>query len=253
MQKKYLTDDITWVEFYPKFNSSFFIEKAGYFDERPCINTSITQLIVLTLLPFLIFKSFYFIILLPCILFGWGRLYINLPIKTGIQDCDSAAWGINYHDDKLWIYIGGAGNFEGGRKWKTITMPWDYKWYRTSLLLKDQKSWVTETKNNALDFYKDQWNNPDVVFIETYPYIDSYDGTEVEATIRVREMEWRQRWLYWTSLANKVKKQIDITFNKEVGKNKGSWKGGVIGCSFTIEENETPEQCLKRMEQTREF
>jgi len=250
---KYLTERHGWVSFYPKFNAGFYVEKAGYFDERPQVHTSLTQLIVLAALPFLLFQSLLFLLLLPLVLFGWGTMYINLPIKTGIQDCDSAAWGFNYHDNKIWIYVGGGGDFEGGRKWKTFTMPWDYDWVRTSLLLKDQKSWAHSIKGSRNSFYEDQWQNPDLVFIETHPYVDKSDGTTVNATIRVEEREWRPRAFKWTKLFAKVRKTIDVKFSGEVGREKGSWKGGCVGCGYEIRSNETPLECLKRMEAERSF
>ena len=43
------------------------------------------------------------------------------------------------------------------------------------------------------------------------------------------------------------------TVIKEVGKKKGSWKGGCIGCSYDSKPGETPEECLKRMEKERKF
>lgn len=250
---KYMTESPQWVSFYPKFNAGFYVEKAGYFDERPQVHTSLTQLVVLAALPFLLFQSLIFILTLPLVLFGWGTLYINLPIKTGIQDCDSAAWGFNYHDNKIWIYIGGGGNFQGGKKWKTFTMPWDYTWVRTSLLLKDQKSWAHETKGNRQEFYNDEWNDKDLVFIETHPYKDNFDNKVVLATIRVEEREWRPLVFKWTKLFSRIRKTIDVEFSSEVGKEKGSWKGGCIGCSYVIRPNETPFECLKRMEKERVF
>lgn len=250
---KYMTEDHKWFSFYPKFNTSFYVEKAGYFDERPQVHTSLTQLIVLAALPFLLFQSLLFALALPLVLFGWGKLYINLPIKTGIQDCESAAWGFNYHDNTVWIYIGGGGNFEGGKKWKTFTMPWDLTWVRTSLLLKDQKSWAHETKGNRMEFYNDEWKSKDLVFIETHPYIDNHDGKTVQATIRVEEREWRHRALKWTNVFSKTRKTIEVEFSAEVGKEKGSWKGGCVGCSYDILPNETPLECLKRMELERVF
>jgi hypothetical protein len=249
---KYLTDDLRWVKFYPNFSSSFYVEKASYFDERPRINTSITQLLILFSLPFLAYQSLWFLLLVPLIFFGWGRLYINLPIRTGIQDCDSPAWGFNYHDNMIWIYIGGGLNFDGGRKWKTITMPHNLEWVRTSLLLKDG-TWEHETKGNRKEFYNEKWNNPDLVFIETHPYVDSYDNTIVNATIRVQEREWRPLWFKWTSLFAKKRRTIEIEFDKEVGKRKGGWKGGTLGCGYELLPDETPYECLKRMEQEREF
>lgn len=258
---RYITESPNWVTFYPTFNRSLYIEKAGYFDERPEVHTSVTQLLLIVLMPLLLFNSIWFLVLIPLMFFGWGKLYIHLPIKTGIQDSDSAAWGFNYHDNKIWIYIGGGGNFEGGKKWKTIEMPWSLTWVRTSTLMKDGDSCFNETNNNRLNWSEDsqgmtkgsyQWlqNNK---WKETHPYIDNYDQSIVNATISVQEREWRPLWFTWTSLFSKVKKTIEVDFDKEVGKEKGSYKGGVLGCGYDLLLNETPLQCLKRMEQERKF
>lgn len=88
---------------------------------------------------------------------------------------------------------------------------------------------------------------------ETLPYIDKYDNTTVNATISVTEREWRPRAFMWTSLFSRSKRQIDIEFDKEVGRKKGSYKGGCLGCSYELKAGETPAQCLKRMEQERKF
>lgn len=256
---KFLTEDshdLKWVSFYPKFNSSLFVEKAGYFDERPQLHTSVTQLIVLFLLPFLAYQSLWFLFLIPLVFFGWGVLYINLPIHTGIQDCDSAAWGFNYHNNTAWFYIGGGGNMEGGKKWKVIHMPWEMDWIRTSYLLKGG-GWFNETKGNitkwdGYEYGSYNWLNENK-WQETHPYIDSYDNETVNATISVEEREWRPRGAKWTSLFAHKKREIKIEFDKEVGKEKGSWKGGCIGCGYDLLPNETPLQCLKRMEAERKF
>jgi hypothetical protein len=256
--KKYQTDNPEWVTFYPRKSTGFYVEKAGYFDERPEIHTSVTQLIMLALLPVFIYYCTWSLLLTPLLLFGWGALYIHLPIRTGIQDCDSAAWGIHYHSNKLWIYIGGAGNFQGGRKWKTITMPWDLTWVRTSTLKQDH-FWYNESQKNRLNWGGKEDSEGSYYWLEknkwkeTHSYTDSYDGTVVNATISVKEREWRPLWFQWTSLFAKKKKTIEVEFDKEVGKRKGSWKGGTLGCSYELLPTETPLECLRRMEKERDF
>lgn len=251
MQSKYLTEYPEWITFYPKFNSSFYIEKAGYFDERPEINTSVTQLIVLFLLPIGIYFSLWSLVLLPLLFVGWGKLYIHLPIKTGIQDCESAAWGINIHNNTLWVYTGGGGNFEGGKKWITWNFPFFTKnWVRTSILMKDG-SWESEYPGNNKSFYKDEWKEKQASW--NYNYTDSYDGSIIPTTIYVEEREWRPKWLEWTKLFAETRRTIDVDFSEEVGKRKGSWKGGTVGCSYTLLPNESPLDCLKRMEKERKF
>lgn len=258
---EFLTENQEWVEFYPNFNSSFYLEKAGYFDERPCIVTSVTQLGVLIVLPFLLLTSLWYILLTPLLLFGWGKLFIKLPIRTGIQDCESAAWGFNYHDNTIWVYIGGAGNFDGGRKWVTIRMPWYYTWVRTSTLMKSGYDWFHETETNRVSWETDvngetlgsyEWLKKHK-HTETYNFIDKFDGTIVKATISVVEREWRPIWFKWVKLFAKVIRTIDVTFDQEVGKRKRSWKGGVIGCGYDLKSGETPYECLMRMQSECEF
>jgi len=265
--RTYMTEYPGWISFYPKLTTGFFIEKAGYFDERPQIHTSITQLLAFILMPFLLMQSLWFLFVIPFLLFGWGTLYINLPIRTGIQDCDSAAWGLAYHDNTLWIYIGGAGNLEGGRKIKTIEMPWCYTWVRTSTEMRRnvphgaESYWYHETPQNRQTWEEDkdgtregshnwlklnrwQW---------VYPFTDKYDGTVVNATVSIVEREWRPIWFKWTKLFAKTRRCIEVEFDKEVGKEKGSWKGGCTGCGYELKAGETAYQSLKRMEAEREF
>lgn len=66
-------------------------------------------------------------------------------------------------------------------------------------------------------------------------------------------MEWRPLGLMWTSLFAKTRKSICIDFDKEVGKRKGSWKGGCTGCSYELLDGEVPRNCLRRMEIERTF
>jgi hypothetical protein len=74
-----------------------------------------------------------------------------------------------------------------------------------------------------------------------------------EATIKVEEREWRWHWFKWLPLTKKVRRTIAIDFNGEVGEGTGSWKGGTMGCGYELLPNETPLQCLRRMERERKF
>ena len=104
----------------------------------------------------------------------------------------------------------------------------------------------------------------------TIPYIDSYDGTVVNATVWKEYRIWKRKWLTWlpfkepeTCLDKTLPKwlwwtesrrdYIEIEFDKEVGRKKGTWKGGVLGCSYDLKPGETAEECLKRMEKERKF
>lgn len=252
----YLTEDPKWIHFYPKFSASLKLEKAGYFDERPEITTSVTSLIAMIAIPILAWHSLFFLLLTPLVLFGWGVLYIHLPIRTGIQDCSSAAWGAVYMEDALMVYHGGGGNFEGGPKTKLFYMPWSLQWYRTSTLLQSGRRWHHDTYSNrhrsnignvlgGTDNFKN--------YQEIHPFVDKYNETTVLATIGIVEREWRRKWLMWTPLFGLKRKTIEVEFDQEVGRHKGEWKGGTIGCSYEMIGNETPLECLNRMQIEREF
>lgn len=264
-KRKYLTEEDTsklsgWIRFYKGWNFGFRLEKAGYFDERPVINWSITQIIALIVMSIGLFYSLWFLALIPLLLFGYGKVYWNLPIKTGIEDCESAAWGIAYCEDSLLIYYGGAGNYEGGAKCRIIELPWNLTWVRTSTLLKSgeyhhqtqtsRKSYENDEAGEIVGSYdwinKNKWK-------ESHPYTDKSDGTIVTATISIEEKEWRPLWFQWTSLFAFKRRMISIDFDSEVGSRKGSWKGGTIGCSYDMKEGESPLQALKRMEQDRKM
>lgn|SRR4030042_1434722 len=253
---KYITEeDINsikgWIRIYSGWQFGISIDKAGYFDERPLVHVTITQLLTIVLLPILLFINSWFLCLFPLLLIGYGKMYINLPIKTGIQDCDSAKYGIAIHNNTFWIYIGGGGNFEGGTKWVTWDFPFFTKeWVRTSILLKDD-TWEHEIKGNRKQFYNEEWKRKQKSW--AYDFTDKYDGEIILTTIYVEEREWRPKWLKWTKLFADVNRTIDVHFSKECGKKKGSWKGGTLGCGYTLLPNEDPLDCLKRLERDRTF
>lgn len=214
-ESKYLIFYFGW-----RFDISF--EICGYFDNRPRINLD------------LIFFS----------------LTLILPFRNEWTDeCVPPKWGVAIHNNTFWLYKGGKGNYVGGNKWWTWDIPFITKdWVRTSILLKDG-TWAHERPKNRQNFYKDKW----VLLKQSwqYDYTDPYDGEVIPTTIYVEEREWRPKWLKWTSLFSIIDRTIDIHFSKECGKDKGSWKGGVIGCGYKLLPNEEPLDCLKRMEKER--
>lgn len=208
--------------FYWNIGFDISYESCGYFDNRPRIN-----------LDLFIFN-----------------LTIIIPIRNKWTDeCDSPKWGISIHNNTFWIYRGGKGNMGGGNKWWTWNIPFITKeWVRTSILLKDG-TWEHETKGNRKDFYEDKWKEKQQYW--EYNYTDKYDGEVIPTKIYVDEREWRPKWLKFASVFAKTRRTIDVHFSKECGKRKGSWKGGTIGCGYELLKNETPLECLMRMEKER--
>lgn len=57
---------------------------------------------------------------------------------------------------------------------------------------------------------------------------------ERQATVTVEEREWRWRWLVWLPFPRGGQRSIDVSFDHEVGEKSGSWKGGCMGCGYTL-------------------
>lgn len=216
------------------------------------------------------------------IYFIWGKLFLNLPWvhykkierektlqekrkdklkilsnpnikikkvykKVFYEECEPPKYGIYIHDNQI--------GFCYGTKVKLIDLPWSWDWIRTSRLKKNGE-WIHETKKNKnYDFWDEhKWIN--VFFEEEYPYIYiTKDGTIQNSTAKIKiiEREWRWKWFKWLKYPNKINKVIDIEFSNEIGEGVGSYKVGVIGCSYKMLKNETSYETLKRMEKERIF
>jgi hypothetical protein len=53
----------------------------------------------------------------------------------------------------------------------------------------------------------------------------------------------------WSKRFGLIRKMIEVDFDNGVG----SHKSGTIQCSYDIKNNETPVECLRRMERQRKF
>ena len=209
-----------WMSFYPGFYKlNFKISPAGYFDNRAQVDFS----------------------------FGWGQFYIDIPfIRSKYDECDPPRYGFYFYSVSNWI----PDSFVWCWKRKTYFyyMPWSLDWVRTSILLKDE-TWVHETKKNRKDFYKVTWD--ELRWINKYPYTYIKNNGDIQfaiATVKVSEIEWRPKWFKWTKVFAKIRKSIDVEFDREIGEGEGSYKGGVLGCGHNMLKNETPLQCLLRMQ-----
>jgi len=219
--------DSRWLCFYLEkwLGFDFSYEICGYFDPRHRVNISLL----------------------------FFHLTIVLPIWSKYTDeCCPPKWGLAYHNQTFWIYRGGKGNWNGGNKWWAFDMPWMLKWVRTSKLIKNGE-WEHETKN-MLKFCCEKWDN--LLWSEVYEYkyiLENGDIQHIKATVSVSEREWRPKWLTFFPIFKKIRKTIDVTFDREVGERTGSYKGGVLGCGHDMLKGETPFYCLKRMEKDRIF
>jgi len=79
---------------------------------------------------------------------------------------------------------------------------------------------------------------------------EDFDGERITATTKIEERQWKLgvRWFKWLSLIwpDAVRRSLDLQFSSEVGKRKGSWKGGTIGHSVDMLPGELHEAAFRR-------
>lgn len=154
------------------------------------------------------------------------------------------SWGVTYtpDDGSLWL--------RWGKRYKILTLPWR-KWEHVSHdVMRPDGSWVPFVGSWEHD------KTPDGRHTETHPYfylLQSGERQERTATIHAERRIWRLSVLRRTQRFQRISTSINVTFSDEVGERTGSWKGGTIGCSYELRPNETPRECLRRMQSERRF
>lgn len=148
---------------------------------------------------------------------------------------------INYGvEDPGWI--------DGLKVWggyKFINFSWmHYRFYSMEHLQQNGKQIYIETDERPL-FGKRKFASR-VFYPHGFPgqqsvkfrFLDGYDNEEIIVTCKIDRRTWKRgegwfKWLSWF-YNDKVHTDIDMEFNKEVGKRKGSWKGGTIGMGINL-------------------
>jgi hypothetical protein len=248
---------------------------ASYFDDSANITISPTFL-----LPFIGIwftgLTFWSFLWLPLLVWGYGKFYIDLPIHSGIEECDPPRYGFYWFSHGKWWHLN-AFVLCKRLKTKHYYMPWSWEWVRTSKMKQDGTWLHDKYKGTRVNFYDRVIEEQ--IWSETYPYTYVCKDGEVQqrlATIKVEEREWRWRWFTWFPFIRKVSRDISVDFSYggitpreiliekvghplkhkqsgEVGESAGSWKGGTLGCGYKMKPGESPLNTLRRMEKEREF
>jgi len=169
------------------------------------------------------------------------RWHINLfcfwiqlrKYKVPPQDCFEA-WGWSYVQEELFSSL----HLKWGKSCKIIDMPWSWRHISHEYMLKSG------------GFASFSWDHNSDAYKRHFPYVYALKSGEEQnrvAEVTVERRTWKSLW------RRKVRTYINVGFDQEVGERTGSWKGGTFGCSYDLRINETPYECLKRMEKERKF
>lgn len=174
--------------------------------------------------------------------------------NDGYWDVHGREYGFSLSDGFLQFYLGPQTHDSITTKSWSVFLPWkQWRHIRHSLFDDQGKHFWTEWDRPRGFKFRDAWASRTAVK-DACPAvsfeIDDYDGQRIRVTTRIEEREWRfgTGWFRWLSLfrSDKVRRSLDIEFDKETGPEKGSWKGGTLGTGIEMQPGELHEEAFKR-------
>lgn len=158
------------------------------------------------------------------------------------------SWGFQYNADSRDLHL------HWGRHTRVFFNPFGWKHYSTEILTKAGNFRQRKSPSLNGDEYDSAHAPLEDVHVEQHPYhclIDDGEVQHVTATVCMERTTWRRfKWLPWP---HSVEYSIDIEFDDEVGERAGSWKGGCLGCVYTMRRGERVRDTLRRMQRERRF
>lgn len=163
----------------------------------------------------------------------------------------SRRYGIRYSGANLVFYYGCQNDYDSSgvkEKRKSIFLPW--KQIRTSrlqLFTMDDVLYYDHhvARHNFMEFQKKIDEIP-----KRLSLAKDHDGEEILVTSYAEFHEWKRgrdgfEWVGSFYPAQSEKK-VYFKFDKQIGREKRSWKGGLVGCSVEMLEGEHPMDTFHR-------
>lgn len=175
--------------------------------------------------------------------------------RGGYWDVHPKEYGFSLSDGFLQLFLGAQTNDSATTKSWCKHLPWtQWHFHRFSMYGKDGEhvqSWISSRKTKRMNsnHFDEQYKLKDSIYKEVFE-IEDFDGEKIKATTYIQEREWTfgEGWFQWLRFfrKNKVFRSLDISFENEVGREKGSWKGGLMGTSIEMLPGEGHESAFLR-------
>lgn len=187
----------------------------------------------------------------------WSEETIKRLGRNYYYEYFNREYGFTYYEGNLTLKYGvqqGNGMYEVNEQSKFWSVPWkQYRLVRDELYdANNVLFWKDERlldksidKSLIFDHYVAKSKCSSIDFL-----IEDYDGEKVVLKTYLEIREWKRgdglfKWMSWFRKGI-FKRSLELDFTKEVGKSKGSWKGGMIGHSIELLDGETRLDAIKR-------
>lgn len=182
---------------------------------------------------------------------NWGSATVARLGRDWYYETHPREYGFCVSDGLLSLYFGAQTDCSDTTQSWSRFLPWtQWRFVRHSFYGLDGEHLFDEDQSLRGDERFEQWREQrDSVPKRTFE-VEDMDGTRVAVTTFIEEREWRfgTGWFKWLSLFRRprVQRSLDIDFGSEVGPDKGSWKGGLVGHSVAMLLGELHEAAFRR-------
>lgn len=169
--------------------------------------------------------------------------------NRGYWDIHSKDYGIVFFSDSAHYYWGAQTDSSVDCKSGVYFYPFsEWKYIRHSLYDLKGKLWCTEFEATRFNWKASDALREAVPKVEFI--IEDFDNTRLKATTHIEEREWSKgiRSFFWLKyfVKNKVIRSLQINLDAEMGPEKGSWKGGLVGTNISMLPGELHEEAFRR-------
>lgn len=194
---------------------------------------------------------------MPALLKPWRRWvdtsrYEWASPAGGYFDEHPREYGFSLSDGFLQVFMGAqTGDSSTTQSWSKH-LPWtQWRFHRISLYGTNGAEFWTQIERRGHKHRNfDAQREAEALCDKAVFLVDDYDGQRLTVTTHIEEREWKfgDGWFKWLSLFRKpmVRRSLSISFDKECGPEKGSWKGGLCGTSIAMLPGELHEAAFRR-------
>jgi hypothetical protein len=175
--------------------------------------------------------------------------------SKGYWEEDQRAFGFYLFENHLNLMFGRQADSSSDTMSWGCFLPWnEWNFVRFSLYgLQGEHFWTQMEqevrKVKGFDRYEKQREMEAQCPSKAFLFKD-YDGEEITVVTHIEEREWHRgvKWFRWLKYFFKpqISRSLDLEFKKEVGRRKGSWKGGTLGHSIQMLPGELHEAAFRR-------
>lgn len=189
------------------------------------------------------------------------QVFFRLPrwrwlehLTRGPNDMERRSYGFSWRFGQDWQ---GDIHLNWGAGGRIISMPWGWNKrkgdYQREYFAEDGR-WYSHDLY-PYDWRKDEATGPEPCKVtRPYPYLTvngQFQG-DINASAHMERTHMVYRVL-GVPVRRETRYSIDVSFDNEVGSERGSWKGGCVGCSYPMKPGETITETLLRMRRERSF